>query len=203
MKDEKNDDSTESNSFKPIRDFLEGGYEHREISIGVLATAIEDEKIGIYTWDRFGRFRQADKAAKEKILNFLASIYEYENDPDAYQSKEHPLDYIASFPWEDPFSLFGWPIDDIPGFEEITRQSNKTNIPPPKPPQAKAGDTKKQNTYLIIIGALCKELYNDINTRGIAPNIQTLIQKLGVNRDEGTIRAVLKNTQEAIDAEIE
>lgn len=198
MTDEKNGDSAASNSFTPIRDFLEGGYENRKISIGILATAIEKEDIGIYTWDRFGRLDKADKTEEERILDFLARIYKYENDPDAYRSDEHPLDYTVSFPWEDPFSLFGWPIDEMPDFGEIARLSNKTNILPPKPPQVKAGDTKKQNTYMLIIGALCRELGIDYRDRGIAPKIQGMVGRIGCNLDDGTIREVLKNVETTV-----
>lgn len=203
MFDTENEFDTEQNSFKSIRGYLEGGYKHREVSIGILATAIEKEDMGIYTWDRFGRLHKAEEDEKEKILDFLADIYEYENDPETHQSKEHPLDHFAPFPWEDPSSLFGWLIDEIPDFKEIERQSNNANISPPKPPQAKAGDTKKLNTHLIIIGALCKKLKIEPKERGASAEIRALIQELGANRDEGTIRGVLKNTQEAIDAEIE
>ena len=197
MIDEKNDNNTASNSFKPIRDFLEGGLDHREVSIGVLATVIEQK--GIYTWDRFGRFGKAQKEAENDILDLLARIHQYEYDGDGCVGHyQHPLDEAASLPW-DPFSLFGWPITEKPDFEELAKQS-KTAISYPKP-QAKTAATKTHNTYLLIIGALCNKLGADYNCgeRGAAVKIQKLIQEIGANCDDGTIRETLKKAQDVID----
>lgn len=190
-----------SESFKSIRNYLEGDSDKRPYSIGIFATVIEDENTGIYTWDRFGRFGKADKAAKERILNLLAEVYYYEfNLGDIMEHIPNPLENAGEYP-NNLMDLFGWPIEKIPDFEKFVQQNIEASIPPPKP-QQKAGVTKKQNTYLIIIGALCKKLSIDINGRGVAPEIQDLIQVLGTNRDAETIRDALKKVQEVIEAEV-
>lgn len=197
MTDKENEPNTESSNFKKIRDYLEGGSDHREVSIGLLATVIEQK--GIYTWDRFGRFGKAQKGAENDILDLLARIHQYEYDDDGCVGHyQHPLDEAAPLPW-DPFSLFGWPITEKPDFEELAKQSIM-EIPYPKP-QAKTAATKTHNTYLLIIGALCNKLGADYKCgeRGAAVKIQKLIEEIGAKCDDGTIRETLKKAQEIID----
>lgn len=205
MTDEISDGSTASNSFKPIRDFLEGGYEHREVSIGVLATAIENENIGIFTWDRFGRFVKADKAAKEKILNLLALIFNFENDFfDSHTHDPHPLD-VASFQPDDPFSFFGWPSENIPDFNALAEQEKAASRPRPvtQTPQEKGAVTRRKNSYLVIIGALCEKLGVDHKERGAAIKIKKYLELIGIKKDDGTLRSVLDEVQEVVELERE
>lgn len=198
MSENENEFDADSDSFKNIRDYLEGGEKNREVSIGLLATVIEDKNIGIYTWDRFGRFGLAAQAEQEKILDFLAKIYKYENDPDAYESKEHPLEYLASSPWEDLSHLFGWPDEKIPDFKAIAEKEKAATRPKPKSPspQEKTAFARKRETYLIIIKSLLDKTEIDYKQRGAAQRIVEIIQEAGLRRDEDTLKKVLDEIKE-------
>ncbi len=198
MTDEINKTDTNQPAFKKIRDYLEGGWGNREISIGVLATVIEKE--GIYTWDRFARFGKANTAAEERILDLLATLCEYENDcynPPHYND-QHPLDYAACQP-DDPYSFFGWSEDELPNFENIAEEHAKAARARPETPQARAGKTKKQNSYLLIIAALCKTQGIVLGERGNAAEIHRFIELAGLSLNEETIRTVLNEVQEAVE----
>lgn len=187
-----------SESFKSIRNYLEGGSDKRPYSIGIFATVIEDENTGIYTWDRFGRFGKADKAAKERILNLLAEVYYYEfNLGDIMEHIPNPLENAGEYP-NNLMDLFGWPIEKLPDFEKFVQQNTEANSLPPKR-QAKAGDTKKQNTFLIIIGALRRKLKIDHKNRGEAPEIKKMVEEIGCTLDVETIRNVLKNVESVVE----
>lgn len=199
MIEDKNELNIESDSFQCIRDYLKGGWEHRKYSIGLLATVIEQN--GIFTWDRFGRFGQADKCAKMSILNLLARIYEYENDCyDPHDHDQHPLDEASYMP-DDPFSLFGWLKDDLPNFEAIAEQEKEATRPkPPLPkPQDKSAATKKIQTYLIIIGALCDKAGIDYKKPGVAKEIEKIMEYKRSRRSEDTILKILKEVPEVYD----
>jgi len=191
-----------SNSFKMIRDYLKEECGRREFTIGTLATAIENEKIGIYTWDRFGRFGKADEAAKEEILNLLDDIYKFDNSIEQfYDETLSPLKEEAGR-LNDRSRYFGWLIKELPDFKEISEQHKAADKPRPKP-QEKAAMTKIQNTHLLIIWALCTKLGIQCNERGAAVRIRELIEETGAKCDEGTISKVLKKLQEVVELKTE
>lgn len=199
MTNEKNEFSdNKSNSFKKIYDYLEGSVEDRKISIGLLATAIEDENIGIYTWDRFGRFGKADAIAEKEILNFLADFYRNERD-----FGEFTDDILSTLKGEkgrsvEPSIYFGWPNDKIPDFEKLAKQNIEPDLPDPRP-QEKAAITKKLNTLLVIIGALCDKAGIKYQERGAAKEIEKIMENKRFRRTEDTILKVLKEVQEVYD----
>lgn len=201
MTDEKSEPTPEPNSFMTVRHLIEKG----GIPIRFLATAIEDDKTGIYTWDRFRRFGKADPAATEGILDLLAAIYKYEDTFAEIMGDTHPLEEAAKL-WDDPSKTFGWYREDLPDFKALAERDNATGrgrLPPTKEsPQLRGAATKTQNTHLLIIGALCNKLkidYSD-SARGAATTIQGLLDEIGIQRDDGTIRAVLGKVREAVDA---
>jgi len=60
--------------------------------------------------------------------------------------------------------------------------------------------SKERNTLLVIIAALCKETNIDYNQRGVAGAIQHLTEIIGSPITDDTIRSVLKQIGEAVDA---
>lgn len=198
MTDEKNELDPESDTFKSLRYFLEG--KQRKVEIGVLATAIEDKENGIYTWDRFGRFGKADEAAQTRALDLLARCYEYEADPCSQPNvhdNPHPLDK-ASFIPDDPFETFGWYPDKLPDFKTLTQRDNAQgrNHPNPASPQQRAAATKKRDTLLVIIGALCSKAKINYTAPGAAKEIEKIMEHKRNRRDEDTILPVLKEVRE-------
>ncbi len=85
-------------------------------TVAVLATAIE--KFGIYTWDRWGRFGEANIEDKALALKYLAGYREWELDVDPqtnFHLKEDPLSRTAGD--ATPFSDCGWHKNDLPDFD--------------------------------------------------------------------------------------
>jgi len=199
MTDEINETDTSQPAFRKIRYYLDGGPEKRKVTIGVLATAIENE--GIYTWDCYGRFDIADEDAKERMLYLLAQVYTHENDwlipPNP---KDHPIDFLTNMP-DDMCSFFGWPENEIPDFENIAKEHVKTARARPDTPQARAAFTKKQNTYLKIIAALFNNQGIDLGDKGNVTKIQRIIEISGLSLHKETIRTVLNEVREAVERE--
>ncbi len=101
----------DGNPFVSLGDLLSKGR-----SVAVLATAIE--KFKIYTWDRFGRFGEANIEDKALALRYLASYLEWELDVDPqtnFHFKDDPLSRTAGD--ANPFSQSGWHKDDLPDFD--------------------------------------------------------------------------------------
>jgi hypothetical protein len=120
-------------------------------SIGDLATAIESS--GIWTWDRYGRFKRFDRDAPQvkQALDRLALAYERNHDP-TYD--EHPGD---NDPEHDPLFLCGWPADELPKLEQAQLVVRNA----PRRPQAVA---REENATLRLVEAmrrLCLGLLND------------------------------------------
>jgi hypothetical protein len=195
MTNEKNESSDESSSFKKIRDYLEGRGENRKVTIGLLATAIEDKNTGIYTWDRFGRLVKADADAEGEILNFLADFYQSEYDfgeffDDILSPFEGTRDHSVN-----PSIYFGWPSDKIPDFEKLAKQNIAPDLPDPRH-QEKAAIKRRQDTLLVIIGALCVKAGIKYRERGAAKEIEKIMENNRSRRTEDTILKVLKKVQE-------
>ena len=120
---------------------------HGNVSVATLATAIENN--GIYTWDRYGRFKlfQKDTAEAQQALLLLQNIFEYEIDPSPGKSdKQHPLD--ASNDWDDPYWRFGWAMKELPNLKNI--KYNQLEMLRKETPIGK----REKSSYLRIIGAL-------------------------------------------------
>jgi hypothetical protein len=108
-------------------------------SVGVLATAIET--VGIFTWDRYGRFMAFDKTSVEAAdaLDVLARFLAFLESP--WDDDEPDLDDPDSV-----LSLCGWPRHQLPDLAED--QSS------PQRPRSTPAMTKTESSSLPIIGAL-------------------------------------------------
>lgn len=90
--------------------------------------------------------------------------------------------------------LVSWSLpDDFPGRNSATASSNQ---------DTKAdGDklqTKRRNSYLLIIDALLRSANIDPNARGIAVSIQQMLNDHGSSLDEKVIRDILKEIPDAL-----
>ncbi len=95
------------------------------VTEGALATAIEKE--GVYTWDRFGRFRCFKPPAPEaeSVLSVLANVY-------ARYSSDAPDD-LDDGDDDSPDSLLrlcGWPKPKLPDFRSIEGSEPVVSMPP-------------------------------------------------------------------------
>jgi hypothetical protein len=118
-------------------------------SVAVIATAIETS--GIYTWDKYGRYKKFDKSTPEaaRALTLLGYIYEYENTHQLGEiSEQHPLDKSEGV--DDEYYKYGWAHEVLPNFQEI--QHNQGEVPKPVNGSSMKGD----NANLRIIAALLK-----------------------------------------------
>jgi hypothetical protein len=105
----------EQNPWKSLADLL-----INKMDVVTLASAIEEK--GIYTWDRFGRMRDATKGdandlySKARALDLLALVYK--SDIEAHNDIErHDLDEFIE-DYDGPLVGFGWPLDECPDFEK-------------------------------------------------------------------------------------
>ncbi|MCK0506327.1 hypothetical protein [Aromatoleum anaerobium] len=163
-----------------LRDLLEGC----NVTIATLATAIE--QAGIYTWDRFGRFKQADEPAKVRVLDLLAAQYRWSTGVDGRDTGS-PLTESAYSP-DDVFSAFCWPTNQAPDFGAIHQGQCEEERP-----QRRAGDTKMRRTYETLIVALAKRAGIDCTDRGAAVRISEITElSPGGRIGEDTIRAILR-----------
>lgn len=175
------DDGYDDNPFVWIGKLLELGY-----PVGTLASAVEN---GIYTWDRFGRFLLADENARHIALNALAAEY-------AWQVGGRiglPPREIASGP-ENPYSIFGWRTDKLPDLCALTREIDQA-----PPPPRQSSETRKFDSALILIAALCKKAGIDLSERGATQRIVEATGLVGANLSPGTVSAILKLIPDALD----
>jgi hypothetical protein len=145
--------------------FLQEGY-----TAAQLATAVEN--VGVYGWDRFGRFAQhgKDSPGAQEALNVLAVFFREEGRftegldrwQRLYQSKwlADPEDPDFDFSAE-PIHMFGWPVGMIP---EMTAA---INFPPP--PSRKRRSSEETPT-LHVLGALLLCL-SDLRKTGVPKQI--------------------------------
>lgn len=68
-----------------------------------------------------------------------------------------------------------------------------------KPIEKPLGSTER-NTLLVLIAAFCKEHNYDYKARGIASSLEEMTQKLGAPLSDDTIRKILKQIPDAIEA---
>lgn len=85
---------------------------------GVLATAIE--KVGVFGYDRYGRFNRYghESLPGKRALDALAAQFESCQFPGDEQA-------IDSGEWAETFCRFGWPIDQRPDFDSLSRSDLK------------------------------------------------------------------------------
>lgn len=119
-----------------------------DVSTGVLATAIEQH--GVYSWDRYGRFKQfgPDSDVAQKALDQLAALHA------ARVSAELDGDYDGP-DWE-MFSesggdYFCWPSSAAPDFKALSVATHQEQAPPPRSAGAAA---REENADLRMVGAL-------------------------------------------------
>lgn len=167
--------SDEGNPFCSVRQLLDIGE-----SFGDIATAIET--VGIYTWDRFDRYRKYSVGSAEvrQCLNFLASELELR------KSGFDVSDIRENF--EDELEDFGWAASALPAKQASSVQSS-SNVPAVLKP-------KEKMTLLLIISAL-------LNEAGIPPDrtaastIARYADQNGVIVTAETVRKVLKEAGDA------
>lgn len=127
---------------------------HENVSVATLATAIES--FGIYTWDKYGRFKlfQKDTPEAQQALLLLQHIFEYENDPTPGNSdKQHPLD--VSNDWDDPYWRFGWAVNELPNLKTI--KDGQLEVPQTN----KSHNRRAESCNLKIIAALLNCINGD------------------------------------------
>ena len=112
----------------------------RGISPGTLATAIE--QVGIYGWDRYGRFKHFTKDSPEAVpaFNALAGHAQHD-DPNTMA----PIDHDDG---TGVYSRYGWPADKLPDFADIEAGM------PPAPTLPRPTQRSDEDATLAIVGAL-------------------------------------------------
>lgn len=121
--------------------------------IGDVATIIEEK--GVYSWDRYGRFKHfsSESETASKALDLLAKLFQAQNDP---ESGDWPD--LSEIEYE--LSLFCWPDYDKPDFNAV----QATHAPQPiKPAHPASGQTKSENAYHGIILGLLKYIRGDFD----------------------------------------
>lgn len=107
-------------------------------SPAILATAIE--KFGVHGWDRFGRFGLFGKNSPDERAALDALAAEF-----AAFSNDQPLPSEQD-EFDSPFSLCGWPADQLPKLDKIKVRQRKL-------PRTQAG-AREENATLRLVGAL-------------------------------------------------
>jgi len=135
-------DEEGGNPFLSLRQLLSAP---QQVTVGTLATAIENH--GIYSWDRYGRFKKFSKETPEfqRALELLAMVHKFEDDESPRQD-QHPLDEANGL--DDPFVQFGWAQEVAPDFKAI--RSVQMEAPSKKQP----GEQRMETSNLRIIAAL-------------------------------------------------
>ncbi len=186
-------DSSDDDQFVGLHQLIKpfGAY-----SVGVLATAIEDR--GIYTWDRFGRFRKfgpvkhGDPEPKEitNILNMLAGVHEYEQEVGSPGfDRQHPVDA-----WPEHFGVYGWLREDLPDFDAIQRG---TGASPPKP--IKSGWMPSDRKIIEVLALVLADRYPP-NQMPTAKDLERCADLQGIKISDDTIRAALNAAREILGA---
>jgi hypothetical protein len=120
---------------------------------GILATAIEEH--GIYTWDRFGRLKHylAGSPEGERALQFLASFYDMDTDPERREFLDREL--VAEVGGD----YFCWPASKAPDFARLD-----TTIQPERmtPPRSAGASAREENADLRVVGALLMYITGDL-----------------------------------------
>jgi hypothetical protein len=115
-KNEKELNDTDEVTLVTLSDLLRDG-----VAIPALATAIE--KIGIYGWDKCGRFGNVGDDGKEIALNLLAKQLAWEGDPlpDKSGDSRSPRE-LSDDDSNGEFGHFCWPAGELPDFDAIDHE---------------------------------------------------------------------------------
>ena len=106
------------NEFISVYDLLVGDHKDKCPSLKELATAVEDERVALFFFDRFGRYNQADKTTnREEILDAIASLTERLSIYDAGEVDEFIFHFEIG-DLEDLLRRFGW-NNELPDFKAI------------------------------------------------------------------------------------
>jgi|TARA_B110000967_G_C18556082_1_gene397784 hypothetical protein len=104
--------------FISVYDLLVGDHKDKCPSLKELATAVEDERVALFFFDRFGRYNQADKTTnREEILDAIASLTERLSIYDAGEVDEFIFHFEIG-DLEDLLRRFGW-NNELPDFKAI------------------------------------------------------------------------------------
>ena len=104
--------------FISVYDLLVGDHKDKCPSLKELATAVEDERVALFFFDRFGRYNQADKTTnREEILDAIASLTERLSIYDAGEVDEFFFLFEIG-DLEDLLRRFGW-NNELPDFKAI------------------------------------------------------------------------------------
>jgi len=166
--------SDEGNPFCSVRQLLGIGQ-----TVGELATAIEAE--GIYTWDRFGRYRKYTTGSVEvgRCLNFLANEFELRTSGLRISEVSENV--------EDELEEFGWAASALPTQQASSMRSDRFGPP--------ALRERERTTLLLIISALVNEA--GLPERTAASAIARCTDKNGASLTDETVRKWLKLAEEA------
>ncbi len=168
--------------------------------VAKLATAIE--KYGIQTYDRFGRRIPATdedaevEVSKAYALDLLAGYYDFARNQHLYPPTNTD-DWLES---DSPLFDFGWPADEAPDFDKIEAEEV------PRPPKTKYPDMDapvgvvRRRSFLTVIAALCETCGLKYNGWGTAQRIKEATETLGNPVDDDTIRSMLKEIPDALEA---
>jgi hypothetical protein len=187
----------DKNPWLSLYDLLLG---KNSILVGVLATSIEEE--GIQSYDRFGR-RLSSKdqspespGVKEEALDLLAQYYR-----EICRSDSDILDFEREFAGceEHSMMLFGWPKDEAPDFggyesETIPKRATSSRALDVEP------NIRVRRSYLLLIYALIKKAGMDLEMNGLPGKIAKITQQFDSRLDAETIRKILKDIPDAIEA---
>ena len=104
--------------FISVYDLLVGDHKDKCPSLKELATAVEDERVALFFFDRFGRYNQADKTTnREEILDAIASLTERLSIYDDGEVDEFMFHFEIG-DLEDLLRRFGW-NNELPDFKAI------------------------------------------------------------------------------------
>lgn len=158
---------------------------------GALATAIE--QVGIWGWDRYGRFMHfphgGDKA--QEALDMIAEEYKEQTENQWYPVEAEPDDESLFF--DHPAYAFGWAKAVLPEFT--------INPDAPKNPVARKGaETRTVPSLHKIIAALSYGLNFDISegNKTRVSTVQDYLGQLSCPLDNNTVREHLKAASKLI-----
>jgi hypothetical protein len=102
-----------------LSDLLRNG-----VAIAALATTIE--RLGIYCWDKYGRFGHVGGAGNKTALDLLAKQLAWEGDPLLDESGDPRSPRELSDDFNGGFGNYGWPENELPDFDAIYQEYEKT-----------------------------------------------------------------------------
>jgi hypothetical protein len=120
----------------------------RKVSVSKLAHAIRE--VGIETYNQHGiriyatEGSKEDKTSKAYVLELLADYFKISDDPQP--TNEQLADLHWSTEWDGPLNKFGWPMDELPDFNDINPDYvTEQNALKPFKTKSKALEVDKNN----------------------------------------------------------